>query len=70
MDQAIIFAAELPTWTGPDGLPRSWRHFVHGMAGIDRRATRHMLDSAASARAGGATEEGYADWRREASGRV
>jgi len=63
MDQAATFAHMLPKWTGSDGLPLSWRHFVYGMSFIDRMSVRSILDTSAATRAGSAVEEDYAKWR-------
>lgn len=65
MDQVATFAHELPAWTGLDGLPLSWRHFVHGMSFIGRNSIRRVLDQAAATRGGMATEDSYANWRRD-----
>lgn len=63
MDQAAEFAAALPAWTGSDGLPMSWRHFIYGMGHLSRSHHRSILSGAAATRGGMATEESYAGWR-------
>jgi len=70
MDQAATFAHALPIWTGKDGLPLSWRHFVYGMRFIDRLSVRSILDMGAASRAGGAIEDDYANWRRSLAQRT
>lgn len=66
MDDLATFSARLPTWTA-GGVPLSYRHFRYGMAWINRDAIRHTMSAAAAARAGGATKDSYADWRRDMS---
>lgn len=65
MDQVARFAAELPAWTGPEGLPASWYHFAYGSRYLNRRRMRAILDTGAGVRGGMATEESYADWRSD-----
>lgn len=65
MDQAAQFAAELPRWTGSDGLPLSWPHFVVGMRHLGRAANTTTLGQAAAVRAGMASTRDYSDWRND-----
>jgi hypothetical protein len=65
MDQAAEFAACLPAWTGGDGLPMSWQHFVYGMAYLGRAANRRLLEVSSATRGGAATEESYASWQNK-----
>lgn len=62
LDGLCEFAERLPAWTGPDGLPLSWPHYVCGMAYIGRANLRGMLRAAEAARAAQAVK-GYEDWQ-------
>lgn len=64
MDDLADFCRRLPAWCGPDGLPRSWRHYVYGRRHLARANARRRLGSAASTRLGQATREGYERFRR------
>jgi hypothetical protein len=63
----------IPAWVGQDGYPRSWAHYVYGMAYLTRARVRRLLDMAESTRAAGSVERGYKEWvdeRREAQRRT
>ena len=70
MMQAAEFAQRLPAWTGPDGLPRSWKHFVIGMRYLSRDSVLRVLDTATAVRAANAPGDEYHDWRASLSDRV
>lgn len=40
---AVYFARELPQWCGPDGLPRSWRHYAIGIVALSQLDERRKL---------------------------
>jgi hypothetical protein len=55
------FALRFPAWTGADGYPLTWRHYVYGMAAIEREnaaAKMRMADAVAAHKAG------QRDWKR------
>jgi len=61
----MTFAAEFPAWTGRDGRPLSYRHFVHGMAHIARRHLRNALQLAEGHRMGGAVSDDFNAFARD-----
>lgn len=68
--QAAEFAQRFPAWTGADGFPRSWKHFVVGMRYLARDSVLRVLDTATAVRAANATGDDYHDWRAQLSDRV
>lgn len=52
----------LPTWTGPDGLPRSWGHFVVGLRYVAHEQARESLTFGAAARMAQAERDSWAEW--------
>lgn len=65
MDQLATFVSDMPAWTGPDGLPLSWRHFLYGLRVLSRKSARQILDIASGVRGGMAVEDDYAGWRQD-----
>jgi hypothetical protein len=65
MDDLATFVHQLPTWCGPDGLPRSWRHYCHGMAYLARAHHRRQLEAAEAARMGAADADSFGTWHRD-----
>lgn len=63
----MTFAAEFPAWTGPDGLPLSWRHYVYGVAHLARRHLRATLAIAEGVRMGGAVKDDFESFARDVS---
>lgn len=61
---------QLPSWCGPDGLPRSWRHYQHGLAYLGRAHIRQLLLHAEAARLAGAVAEDYQVWHRDTAATV
>lgn len=61
----MTFAAALPAWTGADGLPLSFRHFVHGMAHIGRSHLRDELARAQATRNAGLKLEDFQAYQRD-----
>lgn len=59
------FAHRLPAWTGPDGFPLSWRHYVYGSAYIGRADAREDVRAASAHRVSQADQKGYRAWLRE-----
>lgn len=57
------FAHYLPAWTGGDGLPLSWTHYVAGLRWIARHTMRQQVYAADSTRLGGAKADDYTRWR-------
>ena len=56
----------LPAWTGPDGFPLSWSHYVYGQEYLTRATARGLLEAATANRVGvNADQQGYRQWRRE-----
>lgn len=46
MDGLAMFVRHFPGWTGPDGYPLSWRHYLYGLSYISRERARHKLAAA------------------------
>lgn len=61
-DALAEFTVHLPAWCGPDGLPRSWWHYVVGLRHIRRIRPRNRLDMAQATGAANATEKAHAEW--------
>lgn len=61
----MTFVARFPSWCGTDGLPRSWRHYVHGMAWIGRQFQRDQIASAQAARMATTTKDDFESWQRD-----
>lgn len=61
------FAAAFPTWTGRDGFPLSWRHFVYGMAYLGRQTLREQLARVESFRLGNAAPDEFRSFQRDVS---
>lgn len=61
----MTFAASFPAWTDADGWPRSWRHFVYGMAHLARRHARQVLAQAEAVKIGGAVGEDFERFLRD-----
>jgi len=59
------FADRLPAWTGPDGFPLSWRHFVYGMAYLGRADLRAGLAAAQAHRAAGYSADDFDAHQRD-----
>jgi hypothetical protein len=62
LDDLAAFVATFPAWCGPDGLPRSWRHYVYGCRYLSRVHLRSQLAAAESARMSQAVKEDYVSW--------
>lgn len=43
IDGLAEFAREFPAWTGADGFPLTWRHYVYGMAHLGRATAAEKL---------------------------
>lgn len=61
------FAAAFPAWTGADGWPRSWRHYLYGMAYLGRAALREHLARTESARMANASADDFRALQRDVS---
>lgn len=61
----MTFAASFPAWCGADGLPLSWRHYVHGLAWIARQFQRDQLAHAEAIRMAGTTKDDYEAWSND-----
>lgn len=61
----MTFAAGFPAWTGRDGRPRSYRHFVYGMAHLHRAHLRRALELAEAHRIGNATQPDFDRFSRD-----
>lgn len=65
-DAACSFARAYPAWTGDDGLPQSWPHYVVGMRNIERGNARDAVRNAAGVRiAHHADGRKWKEWLRE-----
>lgn len=62
LDDLAEFAARLPAWCGPDGLPLSWRHWVIGMPYLTRARMRDRLDTFTATAAASASEQAAQRW--------
>jgi hypothetical protein len=63
VDLLCDFAHAYPGWLRPDGRPLSWRHFIHGLAHLDRaRARLSMRIAGAVAIARTSDEAAATDW--------
>lgn len=61
----MTFATHFPAWCGPDGKPRSYRHFRHGMAHLHRAHLRRSLERAEAHRMGNATSDDFDRFSRD-----
>lgn len=61
----MSFAGQFPAWCGADGLPLSWRHYVHGMAWLGRQYQRDQLADAQAIRMAATTKEDFEVWTRD-----
>ena len=61
------FAIRFPAWIGKDGYPLSWRHYIYGMAAIERENAAEKLRMADAVSAHKAKERDFKRWLREHS---
>jgi hypothetical protein len=59
------FAAEFPAWCDGRGFPRSWRHYVYGMAHLARRHMRATIALAEGVRLGNAVQDDFDRFARD-----
>jgi hypothetical protein len=52
METRFVFARAYPADVDSRGYPRSWRHYVYGMAVLQREHARESLRVASAMRAG------------------
>ena len=65
IDMAAAFALAFPAWTGPDGNPRTWQHFVYGMRHLARHRARQDLHTAEAVRMAQVTaKHDYQAWHQ------
>jgi hypothetical protein len=60
-----MIAEKMPHYCGPNGKPRSWRHYVYAIYYIQREELRQTVRDAQASRWANADEKEYADWRRD-----
>lgn len=65
MDQLAGFVRDMPGWTGPDGFPLSWAHYIHGTRHLQRAKAREDLRQALAVRVGGADQKSYGKFQAE-----
>lgn len=56
------FVRELPAWTGADGYPLSWPHFVYGMRSLGLAETARLAHDAEAAHAAGYVAADFKRW--------
>jgi hypothetical protein len=61
------FALRLPAWMGADGYPISWRHYIYGMAAIERENAADKLRMADAVAVHKSKEQGFKRWIKEHS---
>lgn len=62
----MIYASLMPaSWCTPDGFPRSWRHYIYGMAFIAREKLRSQLHLAQAQRMSGVVQDDWNVWQRD-----
>jgi hypothetical protein len=65
LDQVAEFAQQMPAWTGKDGFPLTYKHFIYGMKWIKRSYARQNLRMLGAVQAHIATKEEYRDYVNE-----
>lgn len=66
LDQAVELAHWLPAWCDPTtGMPRSWRHYMHGVASLERLKARESLRMFGASSASWAKKEDAEKWLDE-----
>ncbi|MFW6079798.1 MAG: hypothetical protein ACODAE_09260 [Gemmatimonadota bacterium] len=61
-DDLAAFVLSFPSWTGGDGLPLSWRHYVVGLRHLARRDARDRLRTATAVRAAQGDRDGFREF--------
>lgn len=62
----MTYATAMPaSWLTPDGFPRTWRHFVYGMAFIAREHLRTQLARAQATRMAGVVKDDWEVYQRD-----
>jgi hypothetical protein len=67
MSDLALFALRFPAWTGTDGYPLTWRHYVYGMAAIERENAAEKLRTADAVAVHKSKDKQYRKWVREHS---
>lgn len=62
LDELAEFTAVLPAWCGPDGYPRSWRHYLAGRDYVIRARMRTRFDLALASSVAWAKEDAHRRW--------
>jgi hypothetical protein len=65
MHDLAAFCLHFPAWVGPDGMPLSWRHYVHGMQQIERSRSGEKLRIADAVSAHKQKQDDFKRWWRE-----
>lgn len=65
MDGLAGFARAFPGWLGPDGMPRSWAHYVYGSRHLARGHARFQVLTAIPHRVAGAVQRDWELWVNE-----
>jgi len=61
------FCLRYPAWVGADGYPLSWRHYIYGMAALERENAAQKLRTADAVSAHKAKDRDWKKWVREHS---
>jgi hypothetical protein len=65
VDNLAEFAAAFPAWTGRDGFPLSWLHYLIGMRRLTVAAARDSLRIGTAFAMSQAKREEWRRWLRE-----
>jgi hypothetical protein len=57
--------AAYPAWTGSDGFPLSWAHYVYGLDRLRLRTVRDQLRTAQAQRSAGTEQADWDRWQNE-----
>lgn len=62
----MTYVTRVPaSWCTSDGFPRSWRHYLYGMAFIARENLRNQLHAAQATRMASVVKDDFETWQRD-----